>query len=73
MTATVERPTLLGSARGDELVTVREAAERLRLGETLTRGLIKSGQLPTVRFGRAIRIRVTDLDELIERSTSRVA
>ena len=42
-----------------------EAAAVLGIGLTKLRDLIASGELPTVRFGRALRIRVEDLQILV--------
>lgn len=49
------------------LLLVSEAAERLGLSRTTVYSLIDSGELPTVRFGRAVRVDPTDLAALIER------
>lgn len=38
------------------LLTVREAAEMLRVGRNLAYELVQRGELPALRVGRAIRI-----------------
>jgi excisionase family DNA binding protein len=43
-------------------VTVAEAAEALGVGTRTVQKRIYAGQLPVVREGRAIRIRVVDLE-----------
>lgn len=46
------------SQAGDErlLLTVRETAQRLNLGVTLTYELIGQGRIPHIRLGRAVRV-----------------
>lgn len=52
-----------------ELLTIREAADFLRVSEVTISRWIKQGRLPALRVGpRAIRIRRDDLDELITES-----
>jgi excisionase family DNA binding protein len=45
------------------LLTIPEAAERVGLGRTKLYELIQSGELPTVRIGRAVRISAERLRE----------
>lgn len=49
------------------LLSVADVADALALSTRAIRRMIASGELPTVRFGRAIRIRQIDLDALIGR------
>ncbi|MET9264121.1 helix-turn-helix domain-containing protein [Amycolatopsis sp. NPDC004079] len=44
-------------------VPISEAAARLSVSEVTIRRVIKSGQLPHVRFGRVVRVSIADLDE----------
>jgi excisionase family DNA binding protein len=44
------------------LLRVDEAAERLGLGRTKTYELVRSGVLPSLRLGRAVRIPVAALE-----------
>jgi len=46
----------------DRLLTVPEVAERLRVHPITVRRLIKAGRLPAVRVGRAVRVRVEDVE-----------
>lgn len=46
----------------DELLTVPEAAARLKLSKPRIYELVKAGRLSTVRFGKQIRIRARALD-----------
>jgi excisionase family DNA binding protein len=51
-----------------DLLTVREAAERLRVSKALLYGLIKSGKLPFVSVGNAkgYRLLGSDIEEFIQ-------
>jgi len=51
------------------LLTVEEAAERLRVGRTKVYALIRSGEIPSVQIGRLRRIHVDALNEYAERLT----
>jgi|GEM_PF-3744471 len=44
-----------------DVVDVPTAARYLGIGESLTRSMIKAGELPALRLGRLIRIRTCDL------------
>lgn len=49
-----------------ELLTVAEAAERLRVTTRFIRMLIAEGKLPALRLGRrSIRLRRDDVDDLL--------
>lgn len=49
-----------------ELLTVAEAAERLRVTTRFIRMLIAEGRLPALRLGRrSIRFRRDDVDDLL--------
>ena len=56
--------------RNNQLLTVRETAQRLRISRYLTYELVARGELPAFRLGRAIRIRRDALDSWIEASAS---
>lgn len=45
-----------GGAQDDLLLTVEEAARRLRIGRTLVYQLISSGKLESVKVGRLRRV-----------------
>lgn len=49
------------------LLSVADVADVLAVSIRTIRRMIASGELPTVRFGRAIRVRQIDLDALIGR------
>lgn len=44
-------------------VTIRTAAQMTEISETTIRDAINKQQLPAHRVGRAIRVRVVDLDQ----------
>jgi excisionase family DNA binding protein len=48
------------------LLTVPQAARALGLGRTKVYELIATGSLPTVRFGRSVRVPVAKLQEWLE-------
>lgn len=49
------------SQKSEELISAKEAAERLNLTEQQTRSLIRDGKLPATRIGRTWIIAVKDL------------
>lgn len=50
-----------------QLLTVTEAAGRLRVSYATTLGLIRRGDLPAAKVGRAYRLRPEALDEALRR------
>ena len=67
----VPRPEPQPSVADDALLTVEQAAERLNTTIPYVRQLYARGELSYVRFGeRGIRIKVSDLQALIERRRS---
>jgi excisionase family DNA binding protein len=60
-----------GAASAPLLVTVREAARLLALGRSTVYELIAAGHLPTIHIGRSVRIRVADLEALVDRNADR--
>lgn len=49
------------------LLSVPEVARTLRLGRTKVYELIATEGLPVVRFGRAVRVSITSLQQWIDR------
>jgi excisionase family DNA binding protein len=47
------------------LLTVPEVMERLKVGRTMAYRLIRSGELPSIKVGRARRVATTALDDFI--------
>jgi len=48
------------------LLTVRDVAVALRLGRTRTYALLRSGEIPVIRVGRAVRVPRDGLHRWIE-------
>jgi excisionase family DNA binding protein len=60
-----ERSTL-----DDSFLTVAEVAEILKLNQQTVRNWIDQGSLPALRVGRRVRIRRSDLERLLEASST---
>ncbi len=52
----------------EALLKVGEVADKLRVSRALAYRLIRSGELPGVQIGHAVRVLRSDLDEYIKRS-----
>jgi excisionase family DNA binding protein len=50
-----------------KFITAAEVAHHLSISERTVRRAIAEGRVPVVRIGRAVRIRLDDLDKLITR------
>lgn len=53
----------------DQLVTVKEAAQRLACTEAAVRKRLYQRRLPAVKVGRLIRLRETDLEAMIAKGS----
>jgi excisionase family DNA binding protein len=49
----------------DQWLTVKEAAERLKLSVPAIRNYIRLGKLPHYRHGRVVRLKRSDVDNLL--------
>lgn len=49
------------------LLSAREVAERLGVSRSKAHRMLADGELPTVRFGGNVRVRVGDLDAWVAR------
>jgi excisionase family DNA binding protein len=49
----------------ERLYTVREVQEILKVGRSFAYKLVQSGEIKTVRVGRCVRVRATDLEAYI--------
>ena len=57
----------------DELLTVEEAAEWLAISKPTLRRILRRGEIPVVRLAkRIVRIRLSDIEEYIERNRSKM-
>ena len=54
----------------DELLTVDEAREILRIGRCKAYAMVKAGEIPCLRFGKHIRIPRKAITEMIEKAAS---
>ena len=61
--------TAPGKSEGPLLLRVEEVAKTLAIGRTQVYRLIASGDLPTVRIGRLVRISAEDLREWVRRKS----
>ncbi len=52
----------------DQLLTVGEVAERLRISSMTIYRWIEEGRLPAMQIGKQYRVRAADLDEVLEGS-----
>lgn len=52
-----------------EFLTVAEVATLLKLNQQTVRNWIDQGSLPAIRIGRRVRIKRSDLDQLIEQGS----
>jgi excisionase family DNA binding protein len=50
------------------LLQVEQAAERLNISKWMIYKLIRSGELPHIKIGVAVRIKEADLEEYINRN-----
>lgn len=49
-----------------QLLTIREAADRLRVSRRTVESLLAAGEIGTVRIGRSVRIAEHHLDAFVE-------
>lgn len=54
----------------DRLLRIAEVAARINISRSLAYRLVKSGDIPSVRIGSSVRVRVGDLEEFVQRSWS---
>jgi putative molybdopterin biosynthesis protein len=53
-------------AREEDLLTIKQVQELLKVGRTFAYSLTKSGELPTYRVGRLLRVRRRDVNRWLE-------
>jgi putative molybdopterin biosynthesis protein len=53
-------------AREEELLTIEQVQELLKVGRTFAYSLTKRGELPTYRVGRLLRVRRRDVNHWLE-------
>lgn len=48
------------------VVRVEDAAQMLGVGRSKAYAMVKSGELPVVRWGRSVRVRIATIDKLLD-------
>ncbi len=56
----------LSTGRAPELLSMAEVCEALGMGKSWTYRRVKSGEIPSVKLGRSIKVKREDLDEYLE-------
>ena len=54
----------------EQLMNPADVAERLKISKALAYKMLKEGEIPTVRFGKSIRVKREDLERYIYKQTS---
>ena len=62
---------LQGMKLMDELLNGKDVAKILNVSLAYAYGLMAQGQIPSVRFGRSVRVRKVDLEAFIENNLSK--
>jgi excisionase family DNA binding protein len=52
------------------LLTAQEVANILNISRSFAYTLLQTGQIPSIRLGRSVRVRPQDLEEYIDSNTS---
>jgi excisionase family DNA binding protein len=53
--------------RGLELLSIAEVCQDLGMGKSWVYKRLRSGEIPSVKFGRSVKVKRQDLEEYIER------
>ena len=53
------------------VVRVEDAGRMLGVGRAKAYAMVKSGELPVVRWGRAVRVRISTIDRLLDEREGR--
>jgi len=53
----------------ERLMNPADVAERLKISKALAYKMLKEGEIPTVRFGKSIRVKREDLERYIYEKT----
>jgi excisionase family DNA binding protein len=54
---------------GEQLLNPADVAEILKVSKALAYKMLKEGEIPTVRFGKSVRVRREDLEKYIYEKT----
>ncbi len=52
--------------RSPELLSIKEVCEELGMGKSWVYRRLRSGEIPSIKLGGAVKVKRTDLDEFIE-------
>ena len=55
----------------NELLNATEAAKILKIGKSKMYQMMQRGEIPTVQFGRSVRVRFVDLEKFIAESVGK--
>jgi excisionase family DNA binding protein len=66
MTRTDTEGKAISSTSAEELLTVEQIQQLLKVGRTFAYSLIRSGELPSYRVGRFVRVRRRDVEHWLE-------
>jgi excisionase family DNA binding protein len=55
----------------EELLTVEQVQQLLKVGRTFAYSLIRSGELPSYRVGRLVRVRRRDVEHWLEEQAAK--
>jgi excisionase family DNA binding protein len=66
MTLSDTQRKLTKATYAEELLTVEQLQELLKVGRTFAYSLIRSGELPSYRVGRLVRVRRRDMERWLE-------
>ena len=57
----------LSGDQGLQLLSIAEVCRALGMGKSWTYRRLKSGEIPSIKLGRSIKVRRKDLEEYLER------
>jgi excisionase family DNA binding protein len=66
MTLSDTQRKVTNATYAEELLTVEQVQELLKVGRTFAYSLIRSGELPSYRVGRLVRVRRRDMERWLE-------
>jgi excisionase family DNA binding protein len=66
MTLSDTQRKVTNATYAEELLTVEQVQELLKVGRTFAYSLIRSGELPSYRVGRLVRVRRRDIERWLE-------
>jgi excisionase family DNA binding protein len=61
------RPQLEGEQRGGQLLSIPQLCQELGMGKSWLYRRLRSGEIPSVRLGRTIKVRRDELEEYLQR------